>query len=167
MLEVSCWVLFPGAMAFAGSMDLVTMTIPNRISIVLVAGFFLLAPFVGMDVERFALHLGVGAAVLCCTFGLFALGWIGGGDAKIFAAASLWMGFDFIGEFAMLAALAGGVLTFALLAFRGLALPALLVQQDWIARLHHKATGVPYGIAIAAAALMVYPSTPWLMATAS
>ena len=41
--------LFPALMAFAASSDLLTMTISNRLSIALAAGFFLLAPVTGMD----------------------------------------------------------------------------------------------------------------------
>jgi prepilin peptidase CpaA len=46
--------------------------------------------------------------------------------------------------------------------FRHLPLPALLARQQWILRLHEKNGGVPYGIALAAAALVVYPHTGWM-----
>jgi prepilin peptidase CpaA len=154
-------------MALAGSMDLFTMTIPNRISIALVAGFALLAPLVGMSLEDIAIHVATGFAVLTLTFAMFAKGWIGGGDAKVFAAASLWLGFDFIAPFCGLAAIAGGLLTIFLLVFRLVPLPAVMMREAWLARLHHRQTGIPYGIAIAAAALMIYPSTPWLAHLAS
>ncbi|MEZ5776260.1 MAG: prepilin peptidase [Hyphomicrobiaceae bacterium] len=151
-------------MALAGSMDLFTMTIPNRISIVLVAGFVVVAPFVGMSIEEFAMHVAAGSAVLALCFLMFARGWIGGGDAKVFAAASLWMGFDYLGVFTAYAAMGGGILTFVLLFFRLLPLPAFMAREAWLARLHHRQTGVPYGIAIAASALFVYPMTPYMQA---
>ena len=163
MLELLCLCVFPGAMAFAGSMDLVTMTIPNKISIFLVAAFAVLAPFVGLSLAQFAEHLASGAAMLSIGIFMFWRGWIGGGDAKIFATVALWFGFDHLGDFATLSAIAGGVLTIGLLAFRRLPLPQIVQSQDWLVRLHHPRTGVPYGIAMAAAALMVYPSTPWFM----
>jgi prepilin peptidase CpaA len=146
-------------------MDLVTMTIPNRISLLLVAGFAILAPFAGLSAYEIALHLAAGTVVLAFGIAMFSRGWIGGGDAKIFAAASLWLGFEHLGHFAALSAIGGGFLTMGLLFFRIMPLPMVLVEQDWIARLHHRKTGVPYGIAIAAAALMVYPSTQWLQST--
>lgn len=149
-------------MALAGSMDLVTMTIPNRISIFLVAAFFVMAPLVGLSLEQFLVHIATGFIMLSLGILMFARGWIGGGDAKIFAAASLWFGFGFLGEFALYSCVAGGVLTLALLVFRIVPLPPVLARERWIARLHHRQTGVPYGIAMAAAALMVYPQTPWL-----
>ena len=41
-------------------------------------------------------------------------------------------------------------------------LPDWLARHDWAQRLHGKDAGVPYGIALAAAALAVYPQTPWM-----
>lgn len=150
-------------MAFAGSMDLITMTIPNRISLFLVAGFLALAPFVGLTPAQYGAHLATGAAMLAIGIFMFSRGWIGGGDAKIFAAAALWFGFDHLGDFTLLSAMAGGVLTITLLVFRTLPLPTSARTLDWLVHLHHPRTGVPYGIAMAAAALMVYPSTPWFL----
>ena len=163
MLAFLCLCVFPGAMAFAGSMDLITMTIPNRISLFLVAGFVALAPFVGLTPAQYGAHLATGAAMLAIGILMFSRGWIGGGDAKMFAAAALWFGFDHLGDFTLLSAMAGGVLTIFLLVFRTMPLPSLARTQDWLVRLHHPRTGVPYGIAMAAAALMVYPSTPWFL----
>ena len=165
MFELLLWCVFPWAMAYAGSMDLVTMTIPNRISILLLIGFVLLAPFAGLSAYEIALHLAAGTVVLAIGIAMFSQGWIGGGDAKIFAAASLWLGFEHLWPFIAYSAIGGGFLTMGLLFFRIMPLPVTLGQQDWIVRLHHRKTGVPYGIAIAAAALMVYPSTQWLHAT--
>jgi prepilin peptidase CpaA len=49
-----------------------------------------------------------------------------------------------------------------LIQFRTAPLPALLAGQQWLQHLHRKDVGVPYGIALAAAALAVYPQTPWM-----
>ncbi len=85
------------------------------------------------------------------------MGWIGGGDAKLAAATALWFGFDYLLDYLVYASLFGGVLTLLLIQFRRLPLPALLARQKWILRLHDNGGGVPYGIALAAAALIVYP----------
>jgi len=45
-------------------------------------------------------------------------------------------------------------------------LPPALARQEWLERLHRKDAGVPYGIALAAAALAIYPDTPWMAAMA-
>ena len=156
--------LFPALMAFAASSDLFTMTISNKLSLALAAGFFLLVIITGMGLTAIGMHLAAAALVLVVAFGLFTQGWIGGGDAKLAAAATLWFGFGYLLDFLVYAALLGGVLTFALIQFRKLPLPGPLARQPWIMRLHDKAGGVPYGIALAAAALIVYPKTGWMPA---
>src|SRR5215831_19240529 len=154
--------LFPALMAFAASSDLLTMTISNRLSLALAGGFFLLTLITGMGLAAIGMHLAAAAAVLTVTFGFFAMGWIGGGDAKLAAATALWFGFDYLLDYLLYAALFGGVLTVLLIQFRKLPLPAVLARQAWIARLHETGGGVPYGIALAAAALVVYPKTGWM-----
>ena len=56
--------LFPAVMAFAASSDLFTMTIANWVSIILVAGFGLLAALTGMGASDLLSHVGAAAAVL-------------------------------------------------------------------------------------------------------
>ena len=53
-----------------------------------------------------------------------------------------------------------------LLLFRTQPLPPFLASQQWIERLHRKDGGVPYGIALAAAALCIYPDTFWMKGVA-
>jgi prepilin peptidase CpaA len=156
--------LFPAAMAFAASTDLLTMTISNRLSLILVGGFFALALASGTGMAEILSHMGAGALVLTAGFVFFARGWIGGGDAKLAAATALWLGFDFLLNYLLFASIFGGALTLLLIQFRTLPLPALLARQPWAQRLHNKDGGVPYGIALAAAALVVYPDTPWMKA---
>jgi prepilin peptidase CpaA len=156
--------LFPALMAFAASSDLFTMTISNKLSLALVAAFFLLVIVTGMGFAAIGMHLAAAALVLAVAFLLFTQGWIGGGDAKLAAAAALWFGFGHLLDFLVYASLLGGGLTLVLIQFRRLPLPGLLARQDWIMRLHDKTGGVPYGIALAAAALIVYPKTGWMPA---
>ena len=115
--------LFPALMAFAASSDLFTMTISNRVSLVLVGGFVLLAALSGMSAADVLSHAGAAACVLVVTFGFFARGWIGGGDAKLAAATALWLGFDHLADYLLYASLLGGALTLLLIQFRALPLP--------------------------------------------
>ena len=154
--------LFPALMAFAASSDLFTMTISNRLSLALTAGFFLLTIVTGMSFAAIGMHLAAGAVVLVFAFGFFSQGWIGGGDAKLAAATALWFGFDHLLDYMVYASLFGGALTLLLIQFRKLPLPAMLARQAWIMRLHETGGGVPYGIALAAAALIIYPKTGWM-----
>jgi prepilin peptidase CpaA len=154
--------LFPAMMAFAASSDLLTMTISNRIALILVAGFFALGYFSGMSLNDVLSHVGAALAVLSVTFLFFARGWIGGGDAKLAAATALWLGFDHLTEYLLYASILGGLLTFIIIRFRLMPLPAALAEQEWARRLHRLDGGVPYGIALATAALLVYPDTSWM-----
>jgi prepilin peptidase CpaA len=154
--------LFPAMMAFAAASDLLTMTIPNRVALILVGGFFALALIAGVDATQALWHLGAACLVLAVAFGLFSHGWIGGGDAKLAAATALWLGFDHLLPYFIYASLLGGALTVALLYFRLSPLPVWLAQAQWAQRLHGTDAGVPHGIALAAAALAVYPDTPWM-----
>jgi prepilin peptidase CpaA len=154
--------LFPALMAFAASSDLLTMTISNRISLLLIAGFFVLAVASGMSAEAIGYHVLAGVLVLVLAFACYARAWIGGGDAKLAASTALWFGFEYLYDYLLWASLLGGVLTLAIIRFRALPLPDVLARQGWIARLHQENAGVPYGIALAAAALAIYPYTTWM-----
>ena len=151
--------IFPVLMVFGASSDLLTMRISNLLVLMLVAGFFIVALITQMPVDQILTSLGCAAAVLIVAFAFFAFGWIGGGDAKLAAATTLWLGLGLILPYIVYSGLLGGALTLILLAFRNLPLPAALQRVKWIDRLHDKKQGVPYGIALAAAALLVYPQT--------
>ncbi len=164
MIEYAVLLVFPAAMAFAGAMDLFTMTIPNRISMVLVVVFGVAAVMTGMSWTGLANHLGAGALILTIGIGMFALGWLGGGDAKLLAATALWIGFEHLVPYLLIAGIAGGVLAIAILMYRSIMPPLWLARQEWAMRLHAARGGIPYGIALAAAGLHVFPSTGWFAA---
>lgn len=161
-LDVARLLLFPALMAFAAASDLLTMTISNRVSLFLVAGFLLIALLSGMSLHDMMSHAGAGLTVLLVAFTCFAMGWIGGGDAKVASATALWFGFGHLLEYLIYASLFGGALTLLLLQFRQWPIPALLSRQDWLLRLHDQNSGIPYGIALALGALLVYPETTWI-----
>jgi prepilin peptidase CpaA len=164
ILDIARLMLFPALMAFAAASDLLTMTISNRVSLLLVGGFLVLAILSGMGLNDMLLHAGAGAVVLVVAFTCFAMGWIGGGDAKVAAATALWFGFGHLLDYLVYASLFGGVLTLLLLQFRQWPLPRLLREQPWLLTLHKKDGGIPYGIALATGALMIYPETDWIKA---
>jgi prepilin peptidase CpaA len=164
ILDLARLLLFPALMAFAAASDLFTMTISNRVSLALLGGFLGLALLSGMGMHDILSHVGAGAAVLAVAFACFAFGWIGGGDAKIAGGAALWFGFAHLLDYLVYASLFGGALTLLLLQFRQWPLPYSLGGQAWLLKLHAKDTGIPYGIALAVGALMIYPETDWIKA---
>lgn len=162
IINTIVFALFPIGMAFAAVSDLLTMTISNRLTIALGAVFLAAALLAGMDASTFGLHIAAGGAILAIGFLCFAMGWVGGGDVKLAAVVALWLGPLSTVSFILLASILGGVLTLAVLLFRRQVWPAFITGQAWIQRLHDQKTGVPYGIALAAAALAIYPRTPWM-----
>jgi prepilin peptidase CpaA len=154
--------LFPAAVIFAAAMDLFSMTIPNRISLALVAGFFCLAPFSGLDLQQIGMHVLAGLLMLAIMVTLFAFNLLGGGDAKLASAVALWLGFGDLLDYAFTASLLGGVLSIAFLAFRQVPLPYEWARAPWIERLHAPRAGIPYGIALSVAALIVYNQSFWM-----
>jgi prepilin peptidase CpaA len=167
MLDLAVLAIFPGIMVFVAISDLLTMTIPNRVSIILVAGFFALAFAMGLPLSTIGWHAAAGALVLAICFTLFNFGWIGGGDAKFAATSALWLGFGVLGAYGVLTAIFGGILTLGILQLRRIHLSEERWAGTWLGRLHDKTVGVPYGVALAAAGLVVYPDTAiWLAARA-
>jgi prepilin peptidase CpaA len=164
ILDLARLLLFPALMAFAAASDLFTMTISNRVSLALAGGFLALALLSGMGLYDIMMHVGAGAAVLAVAFVCFAMGWVGGGDAKVAAGAALWFGFGHLLSYLTYASLFGGVLTLLLLQFRQWPLPYSFAGQAWLLKLHAKESGIPYGIALAIGALTIYPETDWIKA---
>lgn len=158
--------LFAALMIYAAVSDLLTMKIPNRISLALIALFPVVALIGGMSALTFLLHLGAGFAVLVVCYGLFAMNLFGGGDAKLAAATALWLGFGSLLDYLLLSALIGGGLSIGLLLMRSIPLPGFALGWGWLVDLHKPRGGVPYGIALAAGGILAHPQSPLLaMAT--
>jgi Flp pilus assembly protein, protease CpaA len=151
--------LFPAGMALAASSDLLTMRISNKLVLFLVASFCVLAIAINLPLQQFAMHVACALVVLAVGFAFFALRWVGGGDAKLAAATTLWLGFGLTLPYLVYAALLGGALTLAILALRRMPLTPFLARYVWLERLHDSKTGVPYGIALAVAGLLTYSNS--------
>lgn len=143
--------------------DVLTFTISNKLMIFLVCAYVIIAPLSGIPLEQIGINLGVSFVALVIGFILFARGVIGGGDAKYAAAALLWVGADHALEFMFLTALAGGLLALFIVILRIMPIPSAALRFEWILRLMDRNNGVPYGVALSAAALLVLPVTHWGM----
>ena len=152
--------IMPALVIVAGLRDLTTMKIPNWISVVLVASFWPVALLVGLAPIDMAVHLGVGVAALVVGAGMFALRWIGGGDAKLMAAACLWLGLEGSGMFLLFTGVMGGLFCLALIFARKSFQPYVVRAPGWVTNLMEPRGDIPYGVAIAAGALMAYPASP-------
>jgi prepilin peptidase CpaA len=152
----SLFLAFPALIVFAGSYDIFSKTIGNRLCIVIALLFFPAAALVGLNAVHVALHFSCAMVMLCAGFVLFAAGWVGGGDAKLFAAAALWLGWANIADYAVTSAVIGGALALAVLGLRMLTqmLPLAVICPP-------PRPELPYGAALALGALFVYPQTLW------
>ena len=149
----------PALLALAAGWDLASFTIPNVLPLALIAAFVGFAFAAGMTPTAAAWHAGAGIVGLASGFALFAFGAIGGGDAKLFAATALWFSFGGLLDYTLVSSLFGGGLALLLVSVRHLPLPASLMGQGWIVRLHSPQAGIPYGVALALGALVVLPHT--------
>jgi len=151
-------------MSLAAISDLLTMTIPNRISLALAIAFLVLAPAFGLPFTQIGMHLAAASVVFAVCFALFALNIMGGGDAKLLAAAALWFGFNLsLVMFLIYVAFIGGIITLLIVWLRsqagiisaiGLPMPNSLTV----------AKKIPYGIAIAVGGILAFSSSPILIA---
>lgn len=168
MIIAAILVIFPFCMAYAAVSDLLSMTIANRVSATLIVSFLILAPLTGMHWQDIAMHLAAGIVILGITFVLFSLGTMGGGDAKLLAATGLWFGFGIpLVEYLVIAAMIGGLLTIAILMFRGSALAVYGGQVGFLRKIGSQEEGIPYGIALGIAGLFAFPASPlgvWVLA---
>lgn len=159
MLILLSLAFLPGLMIVGGLNDLTTMKIPNWVSLALMAAFIPAGLLAGLPWTAFAAHFGIGAAVLCVGVGLFALRWIGGGDAKLMAAAALWLGPDGLLPFVLYVCLAGGAFCLLLLSARTWLQVYALNGPGWVARLMQPKGDIPYGVAIAIGAVLAFPAS--------
>ena len=157
---------FPFCLLAAAITDLQRFIIPNWTSILLAISFFICAIASGLSFEAIAAHLAVGAAGLAVGFTLFALGLWGAGDGKLLAAAALWFDPIAAASFVLYGSMAGGVLgavSIAFIAFHANFGRYIGFDLPLLARLR---TQTPYGVAIAAGAMIALPESDLFRAVA-
>ena len=160
MIVAAILLVFPLCLAFAAISDLLTMTIPNRVSLILIVSFALLAPLSGLALPTIGMHLLGAAIVFGICFAFFALNVMGGGDAKLLSAAALWFGYDpVLLSFLTYVGVIGGLVTLVILLIRSQANTILAVGLP-VPNSLLVAKKIPYGIAIAIGGFLAFPSSP-------
>ena len=160
MIHTAILAILPLCLAVAAISDLMTMTIPNRVSLLLALTFLLAAPVAGLSLADVAMHLAAGAAVFAICFGLFAANVMGGGDAKLLTAAAFWFGLNqSLVLFLVYVGFLGGAITLLVLFIRARADHALALGIRLPASLS-SAKKIPYGLAIGLAGFLAWPESP-------
>lgn len=160
MVEAAIFVILPLCLAMAAFSDILTMTIPNRVSIILAVSFFVVAPFSGMDLETLGWSVAAALIVFSGCFALFALNVMGGGDAKILSAAALWYGFNIdLVAFLGFTGIFGGLLALIVLMIRANQNTLLVSPIPIPMHFFKDRAGIPYGVAIGVAAFATYPDS--------
>ena len=160
MIQTAILAFVPLCLAAAAISDVMTMTIPNRVSLLLAVAFLAAAPLSGMPLADMGMSLAAGAAVFGVCFGLFAANVMGGGDAKLLTATALWFGWsESLVVYLLYVGFLGGTITLLILFIRahadhvlalGIRLPASLST----------ARKIPYGLAIGLAGFLMWPKSP-------
>lgn len=163
-LEILVLAILPALFVLAAVWDLTSFTIPNFLVLSLLSLFVAFSGITliaggGIGWYDAGFHLLAGVIGLAAGMALFASGLIGGGDAKLFGVATLWLGLEALFEYTLLVTILGGLLTLTLIVLRRTPLPTFLTKYEWVARLHNKKAGIPYGVALAGAALLTLPHT--------
>ena len=147
-------------MLYGAGSDLARYQIPNWVSVVAALAFLPAALGAGLDLAQIGIAIGVGFGCLVIGIVAFAFGLFGGGDVKLFAAGAVWAGWANLAPYVFIVAIAGGLLSLALLGFRHMPLPARLARVGWLKAQHAGERAVPYGVAIAAGVILSLPRNP-------
>lgn len=149
--------LVPAALAIVIATDLVGRVIPNLVLILLVAGFAALA--VTGTVPDLALRVMLACGALALGFALFAQDVIGAGDAKLAAVIALWLDPGQLPVFALICGLLGGLLVAAVTLRARWQRAAPPRSARLAAHMLDLAPSLPYGVALAGAALCLLPAS--------
>lgn len=164
MTDLLILALFPTLVVAAAIGDVLTMRIPNWLNGATALAVVPMAVLAGMPLDVVQWHLLAGAVMLLFGFGLFARGYIGGGDAKLLAAAGLWVGWSALLPFVLVTTLAGGALAIIYKLWQLVRTEHVVRDFTWLRRAMRADLELPYGIAIAVGAMWVYSGTWWMEA---
>ena len=141
--------------------DITRLIIPNWISLAILALFFVHAALNGVAPNDIALKLLCGMAFLVAGYILYRFQLFGGGDVKLLASCMTMIGFAHAAPLLIWmsligAAIAAGKVTWFVIMHR---------ELDFRTRLRNAlAVELPYGVAIAGAAMLTSPVQPFGLA---
>jgi prepilin peptidase CpaA len=154
---------FPAMMIIAGIGDALSLRIPNLLNQIIFASFFPIAWAAGMPLEVFGLHFLTCIVLLILGFLFFSANVIGGGDAKLLAAAGIWFGPVQAAPFLVQSVIAGGVLALIVVIWTRISLSWEIHEGPFSSKVASLRPQIPYGYAFAIGAILVFPETWWVV----
>ncbi len=155
--------VFPFLVAAAAVSDFHNYKIPNWLTALMALAFLPVALSTGMLVPEIGMHYLAGFLLLLVGYMMFSLGIFGGGDAKMIAACAVWFGTQDTGSFLTSAVFCGGILAFAMLFWTLAKYIIQLDLGDFIPSIRKVMPQMPYGVALAAGAVLAIPDSDWLL----
>ena len=165
ILSLVITAIFVAPLLAACYTDFSEMKIPNWVSAAALVGFAAALPFTWAGLEWFGEHMAVGGLLFAFGFVLWMIGGLGAGDVKLMGAVGLWFGFAEAIHFVLYTTLFGAALGLFLLLGRRF-VPVRLEGTVLVDKMFQGKTHMPYGIAIAAGALTVWPTSQIALALA-
>lgn len=171
MLHILTTSVLPLLLFVAAASDVLSLRIPNWLTALTALLFFPMALATAMPLNEFGLHIAAGAGLFVAGFVFFQLGLFGGGDAKLLAAAGLWLGPTLTLPFLFMTTMVGGVLALFVMLWS-------MFNIYWELEANGKFTKVigqklralkpkvPYGVALAAGGLLAFKDSWWMVAIA-
>lgn len=156
-------IVFTGLILYAAVWDIRRRRIPNGVVALLGVLGVAYSVIVEPGTSGLLQSLGGFATGMACWLPFYALGWLGAGDVKLFAAAGIWLGPGRAFEGALIAALAGAVLAVGWMLWSygvrrtaetlsvATVAPSVLAAQG---REEDRRRTLPYGVALAVGALV-------------
>lgn len=171
MLHTLSISVLPVFLIIAAAGDVLSLRIPNWITLPMALLFFPMALLTGMPLHEFGQHLLAGIILFVAGFVFFQFNLFGGGDAKLMAAAGLWFGTSQTMPFLFGTALAGGILALLVGAWSSFHMLWEIHGSDWTfgsvgKQLRALKPNVPYGLAFAIGGILAFRETWWVTSLA-
>jgi prepilin peptidase CpaA len=167
MLQDLSLFILPTLLIAAAASDVMSLRIPNWLTLLTAVVFFPMALASHMPWFEFGSHVVAGLVLFFVGFAFFQLGIFGGGDAKLMAAAGLWFGTAKVLPFLCMTALAGGMLALCVALWSAFMVSWEIDEDKWpFAEMGRKlralGPNVPYGFAFALGGILAFKDTWWV-----
>lgn len=150
-VQLAIFLIFVGCLIAIAAFDIVTYTIPNSISLTLIALFICAAILLPSEISILS-HVFSFLIVFAVGLVAFRFGAFGGGDVKSWAAVALWFGLGALPYQVASVALIGGIFGIAMIGLRRVLANTNIRRDDRavsLPKIFMPNQPIPYGLAIA------------------